>query len=94
MLFDCGCFGEDEGRASYSPAAEVNQMPVVGKTVFAGILAHGRDGDPVAKCDAADLEWGEEVHGNRIKCRPLRRTIDIMMPKAITSICAHHPLAG
>jgi hypothetical protein len=53
---DCGGFGEDGARAPNGASAEVDEMPVVGKAVFAGVLAHGRDGNAVTKGNVADLE--------------------------------------
>jgi hypothetical protein len=34
------------------PAAQMNQMPIVGEAILGGILTHGRHGNPVAKTDA------------------------------------------
>jgi len=51
-----GGFGEDSASPANSASAEVDKMPVVGKAVFAGILAHGRDGNAVTKRNIADLE--------------------------------------
>jgi len=53
---DGGGFGEDSARAANGASPEVNQMPVVGKAVFAGVLAHGRDGNTVTERNIADLE--------------------------------------
>jgi hypothetical protein len=53
---DCGGFGEDGARAANGASAEVDEMPVVGKAVFAGVLAHGGDGNAVTKRNIADLE--------------------------------------
>ncbi len=34
-------FGEDSARPAYGTRAEVDEMPVVSKPVFAGVFAHG-----------------------------------------------------
>ena len=53
---DSGGFGEDGARAPNGASAEVDEMPVVGKAVFARVLAHGGDGNAVTKRNIADLE--------------------------------------
>ena len=53
---DGGGFGEDSAGAANGASAEVDEMPVVGKAVFAGVLAHGGDGNAVTKRNIADLE--------------------------------------
>jgi hypothetical protein len=53
---DGGSFGEDGACAAKGASPEVDEMPVIGKAVFAGILAHGRNGNAVAKRNIADLE--------------------------------------
>jgi hypothetical protein len=50
---DGGGFHYDERGASDGAAAQVDQMPVRGEAIFAGILAHGGDGDAVAEFDGA-----------------------------------------
>src|SRR5205823_9142894 len=52
--------GEHQPRAAHRPRSQVHEMPVVGKTVVARILAHRRDDDAVAERDVADLQFGEE----------------------------------
>jgi hypothetical protein len=54
-------FRDDEASTANSAAAEVNQMPVVGKAIDAGVFAHGGDGDTVWQSEAAELERLEEV---------------------------------
>ena len=49
-------FGEDGACAANRTSAEVDEMPVVGKAVFARVLAHGGDGNAVTKRNIADLE--------------------------------------
>ena len=41
------CFGHHQARAAHGAAAEVHQMPVVGQSVLAGVLAHRRDSDAI-----------------------------------------------
>jgi hypothetical protein len=55
---DClngGGFYHHRGRAAYRSAAQMDQMPVVGKTVNARVLAHGRHQNSIAQIDAANL---------------------------------------
>ena len=58
---DGGGFHHNESRAAYGTAAKVDQMPVRCESVDAGILAHWRDGDAIAKRDFADSKGSEEV---------------------------------
>jgi hypothetical protein len=51
-----GRLSEHERHASNGKLAEVHQMPLVGKSVFAGVLAHRRDADAIAERDAAKRE--------------------------------------
>jgi hypothetical protein len=53
---DGGGFGEDRASPANSASAEVDKMPVVGKAVLAGILAHRGDGNAVAEGNIADFE--------------------------------------
>jgi hypothetical protein len=46
-------FGKNQARATHSPAAEMDQVPVIGKAVGARILAHRRNHDAVGKLDAS-----------------------------------------
>ena len=48
-LFDRRRVGDYERGAADSPAAQVTQVPVGGKTVFAGVLAHRRYGNSIAE---------------------------------------------
>src|SRR5690606_31151331 len=54
------CFGKYNAGPTGSTAAKVYQMPIVGKTVCAGILAHGRHDDPVPGGDRSDGYWLEK----------------------------------
>ena len=40
-------FSEDESCAADGAAAKVDEMPVVGEAVLAGVFAHGRDDDAI-----------------------------------------------
>jgi len=57
--FDGSGLGKHQPGAANRSATQVYQMPVVGKTIFAGILAHRRNGDAVTESDAADRERRE-----------------------------------
>ena len=45
---DGGSFGEDGACAPNCASPKVDEMPVVGKAVFAGVLAHGGNGNAVS----------------------------------------------
>ena len=45
-------------------APEVNQMPVGREPIHAGVLTHGRDGDPVPEGHVPNGERFEESHGS------------------------------
>ena len=51
---NAGCLDENQSSPAHSPAAEMDQVPVIGKSIDRRILAHGRNHDPVAESDAAD----------------------------------------
>ena len=53
-------FGHNQRRTAGCAASQVNEMPIGGQTVFAGVLAHGRDSDAIGKADIADLELIEK----------------------------------
>jgi hypothetical protein len=59
---DRGRFGHHQASATDGAAAEMNQVPVVGEAVRAGVLAHRGDADPVSERHAAQGERFEE-HG-------------------------------
>jgi hypothetical protein len=52
---------DNESGTAYGAAAEVDQVPVVGKAIDAGVFAHGRHGDAVWQSEAAELKRREEV---------------------------------
>jgi hypothetical protein len=55
-------FGEDRAGSAQGAGAEMDEMPVIGKAVLAGILAHGGDSDSIAEGNIADLKRVEQVH--------------------------------
>jgi len=55
------CFGDDEAGAANGAASEVDEVPIVGKTVDRGVFAHGGDGDAIGQSEATELERGEEM---------------------------------
>ena len=61
LFQDRGRLGENERRPADGAAAEMHQMPVVGEAIGAGILAHRRDDDAVAKKHFAHLQRREQV---------------------------------
>ena len=44
-----GSLQHHQARASLRAAAQVDQMPVVGKAVLRGVLAHGRNANAIGK---------------------------------------------
>ena len=66
---DCGGLNKDQSGAADRAAAEMHQMPVGGEAIWARILAHGRNGDPVGKFETRRVSGenkfteSEEVHG-------------------------------
>jgi hypothetical protein len=57
---NCRCLRENERSPADGATAEMYEMPIVGKTVRARVLAHRRNDDPVAKQDVANLQAIEE----------------------------------
>ncbi len=55
-------FGEHRAGSSDGAGAEMDEMPVVGESVFAGVLAHGGDGDSITEGNIADWKRVEQVH--------------------------------
>lgn len=60
-----GSFEHDEAGPTLGPAAEMDEMPVVGESVLRGVLAHGRDADAVGEGDGAKLKGRKKglAHG-------------------------------
>ena len=58
---DGGGFGEDEACTSSGTAAQMDQVPVVGEAVAAGVLAHRRDSDAVGQSEIANGNRREEL---------------------------------
>ena len=58
---DRGGFGEDQAGAADGAAAEVHEVPVVGETVGAGVLAHRRDEHAIGEGQVANRQRIEEV---------------------------------
>jgi len=56
-----GGFREDEACTSGGAAAKMDQMPVVGEAVAAGVLAHRRDSDAVGQSEIANGNRREEL---------------------------------
>ena len=61
--FDSSGFRENDTRAAHSARCQVNRMPVIRETVFARILAHGRNPDSVPENDVADAQGSKQVRG-------------------------------
>src|SRR5215471_17749605 len=50
---DSSGFRHDQGCTAYGAGCQVNEMPVVGEAILAGILAHGRNKYSVAELNIA-----------------------------------------
>jgi hypothetical protein len=48
-----GCFDNDQACSAHCTAAQVDQVPVRGKAILAGVLAHGRNRDAIGEGDTA-----------------------------------------
>src|SRR6266404_7991468 len=55
------CLGKHKSSPAYGPAAQMHKMPVVGVSVRAGVLAHGRDKYAVGKCNIPNRERIKKV---------------------------------
>jgi len=55
-------FGEHQRCAAYSAAPEVDQVPVVGESVGARVLAHGGNNNAIAEGYVANFQWVEQWH--------------------------------
>jgi hypothetical protein len=53
--------GEDEARAADRTGRQMREVPVIGKTVLAGILAHRRNADAIGEHDVAQSELAEQM---------------------------------
>ena len=54
------CFGYYNSCASHRPAAQMHQVPFVGKPVSGRILAHGRNDDTVLYFNSPDIDFTEK----------------------------------
>ena len=58
--------GEHQAGAADRPRTEMHQVPFVGKSVLARVLAHGRDDDPVGEGQVTKRDGIEEMgHGSK-----------------------------
>ena len=56
-----GRLHDHQGHAADRPAAEVDEVPVVGQPLLGAVLAHRRHDDPVAEGDPPDRQRAEQV---------------------------------
>jgi hypothetical protein len=59
---DCAGFDENESGAARRSATEMYEVPIVGESIDRGILAHGRNDDPVSQSHATNGEGGQKIH--------------------------------
>ena len=48
----CGGFGKDQSRTAHRARCKMDEVPIVGKTILTGVLAHGRDHNAVREFEA------------------------------------------
>jgi hypothetical protein len=53
------CFADYQGCPTYCPAAKMDEMPIIGKTILAAVLAHRRYQYPVAEGNTPHGEGAE-----------------------------------
>jgi hypothetical protein len=58
-------FDHHEPGATDGATAEMHQVPFGREAIFARILAHRRDTDPVPETHIAQLEWREKILRHR-----------------------------
>lgn len=63
---DCGGFQHHQACAALGSAAEMHEMPVVGKAVFGRVLAHRRHPDAVRKSHGTKLESREKTMAHEV----------------------------
>jgi hypothetical protein len=51
----------NKSHSAGSAAAQMDKVPVVGQPVVGTVLAHGRHDDPIAKRDAPNGEWAQQI---------------------------------
>ncbi len=54
-------FDDDQRHAAGGPAAQMDQVPVVGQSILGDVLTHRRHHDPIAQRHAADRERTEQI---------------------------------
>ena len=64
---DRGGLGEHQRRPANRARGEMGEMPIVGVTVNARILAHRRNADPIGEVNIAHAKLAEQMrHGSRV----------------------------
>src|SRR5690606_8688944 len=54
------CFLDDTGGTADCATAQVNQVPVVGHAILAGVLAHGSDKNTIVELQFTQLQLGKQ----------------------------------
>lgn len=65
--FHGSSFRNHQPCTAHRAATQMNQVPIVRKSIFARIFAHRRDGDPIRERDTTDRKWREEVWARRFR---------------------------
>ncbi len=73
-------FKHDQARAALRPAAQVDEVPVVGEAIVAGVLAHGRNADAIAKFNRAKLKGRKKRSGHILWMIKVREGCDPQQP--------------
>ena len=57
-------FKRDQASAALRPAAEMDEVPIRGEAVLAGVLAHGRNADAIGEFNGAKLKARKKRSGH------------------------------
>src|SRR5262249_51054520 len=64
VAFDMGCLNDHKRGTRMRHHAKMHQVPVVGATIVAGILTHGRHDDAVRKLETGKAKGREQATGH------------------------------
>src|SRR6266478_4066387 len=65
---DGRCLGKHQSSAAHCSAAEMDEMPIIGVPIAAGVLAHRRDEHPIRKLEIANPERIKKVRHKILHC--------------------------
>jgi hypothetical protein len=58
---DSRCLSKHQSSAAHGPATQMDEMPVIGVPIAAGVLAHGRDEYPIGELEISNRERIKQV---------------------------------